>query len=203
VHRDHFALQAGVTGLGAFIDKPYVEILDKRMNIPEILVENQLAANETMFIGDMQHDIETAKHGGVLLIGICVFDAARFRENCFSIKFMAGDFLPVFAEWQVLFCRFLGVKAGAGGSVTCKPPLLRSSRGHEAQTSSSPPATPDAKGIDQSLLTSAATNEMTRPDWIAETRFHAIERLPPEGRGRATQFIPAASRINIDSAEKA
>ena len=65
VHRDHFAVQERVTGLGKFIDKPYVEILDKRTKIREILEENQLAKNETLFIGDMQHDIETAKHGGV------------------------------------------------------------------------------------------------------------------------------------------
>ena len=65
VHRDHFAVQERVTGFGEFIDKPYVEILDKRMKIREILEENLLAKNETMFIGDMQHDIETAKHGGV------------------------------------------------------------------------------------------------------------------------------------------
>lgn len=65
VHRDHFAVQARVTGFGEFIDRPYVEILDKRMKIREILEENHLAQNETMFIGDMQHDIETAKHGGV------------------------------------------------------------------------------------------------------------------------------------------
>lgn len=66
VHSDHFAVQAKVTGLGEFIDKPYVEILDKRMKIREILAENNLAPSETMFIGDMQHDIETAKHGGVV-----------------------------------------------------------------------------------------------------------------------------------------
>ncbi len=65
VHRDHFAVQIGVTGFGDLIEKPYVEILDKREKILEILSENQLAAKETMFIGDMQHDIETAKHGGV------------------------------------------------------------------------------------------------------------------------------------------
>ncbi|MEP6664374.1 MAG: HAD hydrolase-like protein, partial [Verrucomicrobiota bacterium] len=65
VHRDHYAVQAKTTGLGEFIDKPYVEILDKRTKIKEILEENGLAANETMFIGDMQHDVETAKHGGV------------------------------------------------------------------------------------------------------------------------------------------
>jgi len=65
VHRDHFAVQSRVTGFGEFIDKPYVEILDKRTKIREILTENNLSPNETLFIGDMQHDIETAKHGGV------------------------------------------------------------------------------------------------------------------------------------------
>jgi ADP-ribose pyrophosphatase YjhB (NUDIX family) len=33
--------------------------------IHTILEENGLDAEETMFIGDMQHDIDTAKHGGV------------------------------------------------------------------------------------------------------------------------------------------
>jgi phosphoglycolate phosphatase-like HAD superfamily hydrolase/ADP-ribose pyrophosphatase YjhB (NUDIX family) len=65
VHRDHFAIQSHVTGFGEFIEKPYVEILDKRAKIREILEENNLAPNETLFIGDMQHDIETAKHGNV------------------------------------------------------------------------------------------------------------------------------------------
>ena len=65
VHRDHFAVQTRVTGFGEFIDTPYVEILDKRTKIREILEENGLRATETMFIGDMQHDVDTAKHGGV------------------------------------------------------------------------------------------------------------------------------------------
>ena len=50
---------------------------------------------------------------------------------------------------------------------------LRSSRGNEAQTSS-----PE---INQSLLTSAAT---------IESRLHAVERIPSEGRGKAAQFVP-------------
>jgi len=58
----------------------------------------------------------------------------------------------------------------------------RSSRGSEAQTSSWPPAIPDAKGIDQSLLTSTATS--------VESLLHAVERIPSEGRGKAAQFIP-------------
>jgi len=65
VHRDHFAVQVAVTGFDQFLDRPYVNVWDKREKIHEILEENHLRAEETLFIGDMQHDIETAQHGGV------------------------------------------------------------------------------------------------------------------------------------------
>jgi phosphoglycolate phosphatase-like HAD superfamily hydrolase/ADP-ribose pyrophosphatase YjhB (NUDIX family) len=65
VHREHFATQAARTGLGEFLDRPYVEVWDKRKKIHELLAENQLAPEETVFIGDMQHDVETARHGGI------------------------------------------------------------------------------------------------------------------------------------------
>jgi len=65
VHRDHFNVQAAATGLGGFLDRPYLDVWDKRAKIHELLQENQLNADETMFIGDMQHDIETARHGGI------------------------------------------------------------------------------------------------------------------------------------------
>jgi len=65
VHQDYFALQARGCGFDTFIDRPYTGIWDKRLKIVELLAENQLAAEETIFIGDMQHDVETAKHGGV------------------------------------------------------------------------------------------------------------------------------------------
>jgi phosphoglycolate phosphatase len=65
VHREHFAVQAGITGFDKFLDKPYLNVWDKREKIHEILEENHLKPEETLFIGDMQHDIETAKHGGV------------------------------------------------------------------------------------------------------------------------------------------
>jgi CRISPR/Cas system-associated exonuclease Cas4 (RecB family) len=58
---------------------------------------------------------------------------------------------------------------------------LRSSRGNEAQTSSSQLSTINPQPTDQSLLTSAAT---------IETRLHAVERVPSEGRGKLAQFVP-------------
>jgi phosphoglycolate phosphatase len=66
VHRHHFATQLALTGFEVFLDRPYIEVLDKRTKILELLSENELDAGETLFIGDMQHDIETAKHGGTL-----------------------------------------------------------------------------------------------------------------------------------------
>lgn len=65
VHRDHFAVQAAVTGFDRYLEKPYVNVWDKRQKIHDLLKENGLCPEETLFIGDMQHDIETARHGGI------------------------------------------------------------------------------------------------------------------------------------------
>jgi phosphoglycolate phosphatase len=62
---DHFAVQERATGFGRFLEKPYTGVWDKRKKIHDIISENDLEPSETLFIGDMQHDIETAKHGGV------------------------------------------------------------------------------------------------------------------------------------------
>jgi phosphoglycolate phosphatase len=82
--QDYFALQAAASGFDQFIDRPYTGIWDKRLKIVELLAENQLAAAETIFIGDMQHDVETAKHGGVhscaVLTGYNRLDQLRASE---------------------------------------------------------------------------------------------------------------------------
>jgi phosphoglycolate phosphatase len=65
VHADHFKVQCGVTGFDVYLDRPYTDVWDKREKIHEILAENNLKADETLFIGDMEHDIATAKHGGI------------------------------------------------------------------------------------------------------------------------------------------
>ncbi len=65
VHADHYAIQQAATGLGEYLDRPYVGVWDKREKIHEILRENNLVPAETIFIGDMEHDVETSRHGGV------------------------------------------------------------------------------------------------------------------------------------------
>jgi phosphoglycolate phosphatase len=64
VHDNHFKVQAATTGFGEFFERCYLGVMDKSKVIHQILEENKLQTDETMFIGDMQHDIDTAKHGG-------------------------------------------------------------------------------------------------------------------------------------------
>ena len=63
IHPDHYKVQSEVIRLD--FDIEYVRVMDKRRKILDILEENQLSAEETIFIGDMQHDVETAKLGGI------------------------------------------------------------------------------------------------------------------------------------------
>ena len=65
VHPEHYARQSAATGLGELIEKAYVGVWDKRAEIHQILARHGLSVEETLFVGDMQHDVETAHHGGV------------------------------------------------------------------------------------------------------------------------------------------
>ncbi|MDX2080402.1 MAG: HAD hydrolase-like protein [Terrimicrobiaceae bacterium] len=66
-HFEHQAVNLGVRG---FFEHAYVEVMDKREKIREILQVHGLDPAETMFVGDMIHDIETARHGGVLDVAV-------------------------------------------------------------------------------------------------------------------------------------
>lgn len=65
IHRKHFAVHLERTGFGGFFEKSYLEVRDKREEIHGLLNAHGLRREETLFIGDMQHDVETARHGGV------------------------------------------------------------------------------------------------------------------------------------------
>jgi phosphoglycolate phosphatase len=90
IHRDHFATQSAQTGFHEYLDRPYVEVLDKRTKIHDLLAENQLKPEETLFIGDMQHDVETAKHGGIfscaVLTGYTGLDQLRESQPDFIVE---------------------------------------------------------------------------------------------------------------------
>ena len=63
IHPDHYREQSARIAFD--FDHSYVRVMDKRARIVEILAEQNLVADETVFIGDMQHDVETAHAGGI------------------------------------------------------------------------------------------------------------------------------------------
>lgn len=57
-------------GFGGFFEATYAGVLDKREVIHRILETHRLDPQETAFVGDMTHDVETARHGGVASIAV-------------------------------------------------------------------------------------------------------------------------------------
>lgn len=65
-----FTRQLHQFGWEGFFEATYAGVLDKRDQIHRLLESHGLVAAETAFIGDMTHDIETARHGGILSIAV-------------------------------------------------------------------------------------------------------------------------------------
>ncbi len=63
IHPDHYRAQSERFSFD--FDHTYIRVMDKRAKIIDILNENDLKPESTVFIGDMQHDIETAHIGGI------------------------------------------------------------------------------------------------------------------------------------------
>jgi phosphoglycolate phosphatase-like HAD superfamily hydrolase/ADP-ribose pyrophosphatase YjhB (NUDIX family) len=70
IHEEYYRVHTAANGFGQFIERPYLAVRDKRQVIHTLLEENGLKAGETLFIGDMQHDMDTARHGGVFSCGV-------------------------------------------------------------------------------------------------------------------------------------
>ena len=70
IQKQHFENQAAELGLLNMFNRVYTEALDKRDWISKLLKDNCLKQEETVFIGDMQHDIETAQFAGVYSVAV-------------------------------------------------------------------------------------------------------------------------------------
>lgn len=68
INRAHWDFQSEHLGLGRFFENAYVQVMDKRRKVREILEANGLDPARTMFVGDMVHDVETARHAGILSV---------------------------------------------------------------------------------------------------------------------------------------
>ena len=53
-----------------YFEATYAGVVDKRELIHQLLTTHDLKASETAFVGDMTHDVETARHGGISSIAV-------------------------------------------------------------------------------------------------------------------------------------
>jgi hypothetical protein len=67
---DAFLRQLHEFSMQDFFEKTYAGVLDKRDLIDFIIETHGLDREETAFVGDMTHDIETARHGGISSIAV-------------------------------------------------------------------------------------------------------------------------------------
>jgi phosphoglycolate phosphatase len=65
-----FASQVTAFGFEDHFEQTYAGVLDKRLLIHQILETHGLDPEQTGYVGDMVHDIETALHGGVVPVGV-------------------------------------------------------------------------------------------------------------------------------------
>ena len=81
IKNHHFESQAEELGLREYFEFPYTEVLNKKNQIHSILQEQGLDPSETLFAGDMEHDIETAKFANLLAVGTLTGYNSREQLN--------------------------------------------------------------------------------------------------------------------------
>ena len=79
-----FVQQAVSHELSDFFIQSYSGVLDKRQLIGDILETHQLCQTDTIFVGDMVHDVETAHHGGIA--SLAVLTGYNTREELSSVS---------------------------------------------------------------------------------------------------------------------
>ncbi len=65
-----FERQLDAFGLRPLFEATYAGVLDKRTLIHQLLATHGLDPALTAFVGDMTHDVETARHGGIASIAV-------------------------------------------------------------------------------------------------------------------------------------
>jgi len=83
INPDYYQAQSRRLELAHYIEQPYLRVWDKRAKIGALLQEHCLLDGETMFVGDMQHDMETARHGNVAACAVLTgYNGPAQLEQC-------------------------------------------------------------------------------------------------------------------------
>jgi phosphoglycolate phosphatase len=83
IEEGHFEYQAARHGIRSLFTRAYVGVMDKTKAIHSLLAENDLSPAETLFVGDMAHDMEAARQGGVIAVAVLTgFDPVERLAAC-------------------------------------------------------------------------------------------------------------------------
>ncbi len=93
-----FTQQAHDFGLHGHFEAIYAGVIDKRDRIGEILQSHDLPIKRTAFVGDMVHDIATARHGGIASVAVATgYDPVERLTQSDPSHFF--DHLGDFRQW--------------------------------------------------------------------------------------------------------
>ncbi len=70
IHPDDFTAQIATNGFDQYFQSLHLRATDKVAVIGRLLAEQRLDPAATLYVGDMEHDIVTARHGGVRSVGV-------------------------------------------------------------------------------------------------------------------------------------
>lgn len=91
IKHQHFEEQSKELKVRGLFNYVYTEALDKREWINRVLNENSLDVNDTVFVGDMKHDIDTANFADVFSVGVLTgYNSRKMLEES-SPKLIVDD----------------------------------------------------------------------------------------------------------------
>jgi len=70
IHPEHWKVQSRKLGVDGYFTRAYPGALDKQVAMRQLLAENNLNPRETVYIGDMVHDIQIAHATGVIACAV-------------------------------------------------------------------------------------------------------------------------------------
>ncbi len=81
--RDAVEQQARALGIHHFFEAFHAGIVDKKDYIHGMLAQHDLTASELLYVGDMVHDVETARHAGIFSVAVLSgYDFREVLERC-------------------------------------------------------------------------------------------------------------------------
>ena len=70
IKNDHFKRQSECLKLSDYFERVYTEALDKRIWIKNLISDCCIDVKETVFVGDMKHDVDAGRSAGIFTVAV-------------------------------------------------------------------------------------------------------------------------------------